>query len=138
MCSPPHLVFLFKCLDHVDEGGVESFTITITLRTIASCPQLGDFGNFTQVLEWMALKIGSLISYNLLRKSIFTEEVIICRLSCGHGCLVESFHCLSNFGIVICNDENVNILVCSSMLNSEVVHMDKFHGCISMIGLERS
>ena len=83
MCGPLDFLFIFQSVDHVDECGVESFTVAITLRIVTGSPQFGNVGNFTQVLELVALKVSSLVCHNLLRKSIFTEEVIVGSLSCG-------------------------------------------------------
>ena len=82
MCGPLDFLLIFQGLDHVDECGVEPLTVTITLRVIAGSPQFGDVGNLTQVMKQIALRVGSLICNNLLRESIFTEEMIVGSLGC--------------------------------------------------------
>ena len=52
--------------------------------------------------------------------------------------MVGSLHCLSKSGIMVCDDEDVHIITCLSMLNGEVVHMNQFHRGTSIVGFERS
>ena len=124
MLSPLDFVLLLQGPNHIDEGGIESLTVSIALGVVASCPKLGNISNLTEILEKVTFKIGSLVCDNLLRKSIFTEEVVIGSLSCSKGFLIWGLNSLCKSRVVVCNDENVNIFACFSMLNSEIVHMD--------------
>ena len=56
MLGPFDFIFLFQGPDHIDKGGVESFTVAITLGMVTSSPQFGNFGNSTKFSKEKSLK----------------------------------------------------------------------------------